>query len=337
MTKRFVDFVQNKDAVAFKDTFESALNEKVFVALEAMKVEVAANFFGEEVNSLDETFYDKTANMSPEKHRAVAADHEEKSNKYYDRASALKKANKTSYKAGREDSERNAYGRGEDHEILSKMHSNEADRKERAAASGTRKAIGARLKNEEVEQIDEALDHDVANYADHVFKAHTHYDQNVGNDYREHASRILKDIADEHGPVGVRWAKANAAERIENHNKKEREDEIARVKANHKPTPPGAKVHQYTKEEVETVDEDGFSSSSVKSSKWPKPGKSQGLPKAKDHVKEDAIQVDEEPLEKTRSGRLTGNAIKDVVAKNNTRLAIKMAAKKKAAMKKVAE
>ncbi|CAB4124294.1 hypothetical protein UFOVP49_132 [uncultured Caudovirales phage] len=109
---------------------------------------------------------------------------------------------------------------------------------------------------EEVKSIDEALDHDVANYADHVFKAHTHHDQDVGNDYREHASRILKDIANEHGPVGVRWAKANAAERIENHNKKEREHEIARVKANYKPTPPGAKVHhQYTKEEVDTVEE----------------------------------------------------------------------------------
>jgi hypothetical protein len=77
------------------------------------------------------------------------------------------------------------------------------------------------------------------------------------------------------------------------------------------------------------------SKTAVKGGKWPSPpakGASK-LPGAK-AVKEDAEQVVEEPLEKTRSGRLTGDAIKDIVAKNNARLASK---KKAAAMKKAAE
>lgn len=47
-------------------------------------------------------------------------------------------------------------------------------------------------------------------------------------------------------------------------------------------------------------------------------------------VKEDIENVEEAKIEMTRGGRATGNAIKDIIAKNNARLAKKKAAKKKA-------
>lgn len=47
MTIRFTDFIQNKDAVSFKDAFEESVSKKVFEALEAKKVDVAQGFFGE--------------------------------------------------------------------------------------------------------------------------------------------------------------------------------------------------------------------------------------------------------------------------------------------------
>lgn len=157
--------LMDKELADNKSKTPASLRAAKQAKVAAAMLKRASDAKNEEVEHLDETFYDKTANMSPEKHRAIAADHEEKSNKYYDRASALKKDNQTSYKASREDSERNASDRGLDHKILSKMHSNEADRKERAAASGTRKALGARLKNEEVESLDELKKTTLRSYA----------------------------------------------------------------------------------------------------------------------------------------------------------------------------
>lgn len=103
---------------------------------------------------------------------------------------------------------------------------------------------------EEVEQIDEALDHEVDKYAKHMLNAHSAEDLHVGNDHRQEAHNTLKHIEKHYGPVGVRWAEARAGEHIENHNKAQREAEKASVMKRYKPTPPGAKVYQYPKSEV---------------------------------------------------------------------------------------
>ena len=50
MTKRFTDFIQDKDAVSFKDAFEESVSAKIFTALEAKKVEVAKGMFDEHGN-----------------------------------------------------------------------------------------------------------------------------------------------------------------------------------------------------------------------------------------------------------------------------------------------
>ena len=103
---------------------------------------------------------------------------------------------------------------------------------------------------EEVEQIDEALDHEVNKYAKHMLNAHSAEDLHVGNDHRQEAHTTLKHIEKHYGPVGVRWAEARAGEHIENHNKAQREAEKAHVMKYYKPTPAGAKVYQYPKSEV---------------------------------------------------------------------------------------
>jgi hypothetical protein len=110
------------------------------------------------------------------------------------------------------------------------------------------------MKKEEVEQIDEALDHEVNNYAKHMLNAHSADDLHVGNEHRDMAHQTLKHIEKHYGPVGVRWAEARAGEHIENHNKAQRETEKAHVMKYYKPTPPGAKVYQYPKSEVKEND-----------------------------------------------------------------------------------
>jgi hypothetical protein len=98
---------------------------------------------------------------------------------------------------------------------------------------------------EEVEQIDEALDHEVNNYAKHMLNAHSADDLHVGNEHRDMAHQTLQGIKKNYGPVGVRWAEARAGEHIENHNKAQRDAQKASTMRNYKPTPPGAKVYQY--------------------------------------------------------------------------------------------
>ena len=51
-------------------------------------------------------------------------------------------------------------------------------------------------------------------------------------------------------------------------------------------------------------------------------------------IKEEVENVEEEKIEMTRGGRATGNAIKDIVAKNNARIAKKKADAEKAEKKK---
>jgi hypothetical protein len=99
-------------------------------------------------------------------------------------------------------------------------------------------------------QIDEALDHEVDNYAKHMLNAHSADDLHIGNEHRDMAHQTLKHIERHYGPVGVRWAEARAGEHIENHNKAQRDAQKASTMRNYKPTPPGAKVYQYPKSEV---------------------------------------------------------------------------------------
>jgi len=47
MATKFLDFIQNQDAVSFKESFEAAVSEKVFNVLEAKKQEIAQSFFTE--------------------------------------------------------------------------------------------------------------------------------------------------------------------------------------------------------------------------------------------------------------------------------------------------
>jgi len=47
MATKFIDFIQQQDAVAFKESFETAVSEKVFAVLEAKKQEIAQSFFTE--------------------------------------------------------------------------------------------------------------------------------------------------------------------------------------------------------------------------------------------------------------------------------------------------
>jgi len=47
MATKFIDFIQQQDAVAFKESFEAAVSEKVFNVLEAKKQEIAQSFFTE--------------------------------------------------------------------------------------------------------------------------------------------------------------------------------------------------------------------------------------------------------------------------------------------------
>jgi len=124
------------------------------------------------------------------------------------------------------------------------------------------KEAGERLKryvrgvnNEEVEQIDEALDHEVNNYAKHMLNAHSADDLHVGNEHRDMAHQTLKHIEKHYGPVGVRWAEARAGEHIEKHNSEHRDAEKASIMKRYKPTPPGAKVYQYPKSEVKETAE----------------------------------------------------------------------------------
>ena len=126
------------------------------------------------------------------------------------------------------------------HEFFS--HMNEPEKS--AYHKGYSKLLG------ESEQIDEALDHEVNNYAKHMLNAHSAEDLHVGNDHRQEAHTTLKHIEKNYGPVGVRWAEARAGEHIENHNKAQREAEKASTMKYYKPTPPGAKVYQYPKSEV---------------------------------------------------------------------------------------
>ena len=116
----------------------------------------------------------------------------------------------------------------------------------------SKKDVMDHLKNmgEEVEQIDEALDHEVNKYAQHMLNAHSADDLHVGNEHRDMAHQTLQDIKKNYGPVGIRWAEARAGEHIENHNKAQREAEKASIMKRYKPTPPGAKVYQYPKSEV---------------------------------------------------------------------------------------
>jgi hypothetical protein len=111
------------------------------------------------------------------------------------------------------------------------------------------KADGTVVRKEEVE-LDEALDHEVNNYAKHMLNAHSADDLHVGNEHRDMAHQTLQDIKKNYGPVGVRWANARAGEHIENHNKAQRDAQKASTMRNYKPTPPGAKVYQYPKSEV---------------------------------------------------------------------------------------
>ena len=60
----------------------------------------------------------------------------------------------------------------------------------------------------------------------------------------------------------------------------------------------------------------------------------QSIFKNNDEVNEEAENVEEEKIEMTRGGRATGNAIKDIVAKNNARIAKKKADAEKAEKKK---
>ena len=47
MATKFIDFIQNHDAVSFKEAFQEAVSEKVFSVLESKKQEVAQSFFTE--------------------------------------------------------------------------------------------------------------------------------------------------------------------------------------------------------------------------------------------------------------------------------------------------
>jgi hypothetical protein len=47
MTKRFIDFIQNKDAASFQEAFEEVVSQKVYAVLEAAKKEVAQDMFNE--------------------------------------------------------------------------------------------------------------------------------------------------------------------------------------------------------------------------------------------------------------------------------------------------
>jgi hypothetical protein len=142
-----------------------------------------------------------------------------------------------------------------DYEAPYKPQTSSAVKPKQASTSGAyEKALAALKKkhgiNEEVEQIDEALDHEVNKYAQHMLNAHSADDLHVGNEHRDMAHQTLQDIKKNYGPVGVRWANARAGEHIENHNKAQREAEKASVMKRYKPTPPGAKVYQYPKSEV---------------------------------------------------------------------------------------
>lgn len=50
----FIDFIEKKDAAAFRDAMNAALADKTFTALEAEKVEVAKKFFNTTVEASEE-------------------------------------------------------------------------------------------------------------------------------------------------------------------------------------------------------------------------------------------------------------------------------------------
>jgi hypothetical protein len=121
-------------------------------------------------------------------------------------------------------------------------------RRDKTRDKGVERAL-SRLAKEEVE-LDEALDHEVNNYAKHMLNAHSADDLHVGNEHRDMAHQTLKHIEKHYGPVGVRWAEARAGEHIEKHNAEHRDAEKAIIMKRYKPTPAGAKVYQYPKSEV---------------------------------------------------------------------------------------
>ena len=58
MATKFIDFIQNHDAVSFKEAFQEAVSEKVFSVLESKKQEVAASFFTEKKSESSERLGD---------------------------------------------------------------------------------------------------------------------------------------------------------------------------------------------------------------------------------------------------------------------------------------
>ncbi len=91
-------------------------------------------------------------------------------------------------------------------------------------------AVKEDVEEEKLDTIYEALDHDVDQYAHHILSAHSETDMDRSNAHRDEAHNVMGKIKKNHGDVGVRWAKARAAEHIENYNTSQRKKDISSLK-----------------------------------------------------------------------------------------------------------